>query len=560
MENSSEVTLDGPDATRTNEGEKPATKFPVLTREPFVMRISGATMQMTVAVVGVSMGVLTSIAIYSAAPAGSTMARLFDLGQAQGILPAVMLVMFSWGAILCGLRFLRVRIAERVSSFRDVAQFVKCVSTVPLDALLTQIDAAPATRWSPLPKRVRIVVRQWATKPSLQDALSLLNQQALADTEDIHHAYGVAKTFVWALPVLGLIGTVVGIALAVGDFGQLIGGNVDDVAIIKKSLVQVTAGLSFAFTTTLLGLLGALLLVLPSSSLQAREEKLVTKTEGIVVDSILPQLQRLYPEVEEQGAVADVDRWREALTGIAQSAVHAAATAANEVIAKSQESLAEWQRQRATELEHAADAIAGATGHIGEDLRTASDEFLTRLSLIRESMDKQAGVLREGLDRGFAVSEDMARRLDSAMERHDKAAGDLVGKMQAIQTAAESLLSTQASLTEALRDLTDGGTARTLESLSTSLEALKRQAQTMDQTLSSVADATGKLTECQSALQEGLRQIDSIELPSALNGLGRTLTEVADVLQWFQEPIVFQAVRASAVVRADGGSVSSKHA
>ena len=542
------------DHQTTVETKGKRTRVPALSQDSALLRMSEAALQMTAAVAGVSVGALASLAIYSSAPEGSTIARLFDLGRAQGVLPAAMLGMFFWGVILLGLRLLRVGKAESISSPESVGQLMNCVSSMTLDDLLAQIENARTRRSSLLLRRIRVVLRQWAAKPSLQDTMSLLNQQAVEDTEDIHHAYGVVKTFVWALPVLGLIGTVVGIALAVGDFGQLIGGNVDDVVVIKQSLVQVTSGLSFAFTTTLLGLLGALLLALPSSALQAREEKLVTRTEGMLADTVLPQLQRLYPEVGTTGIGPDAEVWRDTLTEVAQSAIQAAGTTANRTILEAQEALGEWHRQRSVELERAATGIADATGRIGEDMRTASEDFLARLSLIRETMDQQASAWREGLDRGFAASEENASRLDAAMERHDTLTGDLAAKMLAIQEAATTLLSTQTALSVAMRELTDGGTARTLESLTESLSALNGQAHAIDQTLSAVAGATGKLTECQAALQEGLRQIDTIGLPSALNGLRQTLTEVSEVLLRFQEPIVFQAVRASSVVRTEPGS------
>jgi len=523
------------------------TRLSALPRDSALLGMSEAAIHMTAAFAGLLMGVFASLAIYSIAPEGTTMARLFDLDTPQGFLPPAMLGMFFWGAILLGLRRLRVGRAESMASPETVDQCRGCVSTLPLEDILADIDKTRATRSSFLLRYIRIVVRQWATKPSLQDALSLLNQQVSGDAEHIHHAYGLVKTFVWALPVLGLIGTVMGIALAVGDFGQLIGGNVDDVAVIKQSLVQVTGGLSFAFTTTLLGLLSALLLVLPSSSLQAREERLVTRTEGIVADTILPQLQKRYPEVEVRGGAPDAELWRATLSEIAQSAVQTAATTANRIIADSHEAHAEWHRQRRAELERLADAIGEATGRIGEDLRTGNDDFLTRLSLIRDAMDQQASNMREGLDRARAVSEQSAGRLDATMQKHDEIASDLVVRMQSIQNAVDSLLPAQTALSAAMQELTNGRTAKTLESLSASYAALNRQADAIDRTLSGVARATERLTECQTALQEGLKQIDTIGLPSALDRLGRTLTDVSQVLQGFQEPVVFQAVRVSSV-------------
>src|SRR6185503_16965205 len=98
------------------------------------------------------------------------------------------------------------------------------------------------------------------------------------------------------IPVLGLIGTVIGISFAVGGFGQFLGGNRNNMKTIKRSLVNVTGGLSFAFLITLQGLLTSLLIMLPAYALQTREERLYANVQRDISDLLLPALQRAVPE------------------------------------------------------------------------------------------------------------------------------------------------------------------------------------------------------------------------------------------------------------------------
>ncbi|MCM8596366.1 MotA/TolQ/ExbB proton channel family protein [Accumulibacter sp.] len=72
--------------------------------------------------------------------------------------------------------------------------------------------------------------------------------------------------------MLGLIGTVIGIALAIGGFAEFLGGDSDDIAAVKRNLVGMTGGLAFAFLVTLLGLVTALVLMFFGSATQAGEE------------------------------------------------------------------------------------------------------------------------------------------------------------------------------------------------------------------------------------------------------------------------------------------------
>ena len=101
------------------------------------------------------------------------------------------------------------------------------------------------------------------------DVDELLSRQAdIADGEN-ESTYGLLKGLVWAIPVLGFIGTVIGLSQAIGSFGSVLteGAGVGD---LKDGLQQVTAGLSVAFDTTLTGLalalLAQLLMVVEKSS------------------------------------------------------------------------------------------------------------------------------------------------------------------------------------------------------------------------------------------------------------------------------------------------------
>ena len=78
--------------------------------------------------------------------------------------------------------------------------------------------------------------------------------------------------FVWAIPVLGFIGTVLGLSVAIGSFSTTLkaDGNMEA---IRESLEGVTQGLATAFETTLVALVCALILQLLITYLQGRESE-----------------------------------------------------------------------------------------------------------------------------------------------------------------------------------------------------------------------------------------------------------------------------------------------
>lgn len=541
-----EDMIDGDPAL--NEVEKSSTWKE--RRCPRLLRMTSGAMQATAAFMGISLGVAIALAIYLAAPPTSLPGRLFDLQRIQGVLPMVILVMFFWGVIQCLFRSMRMRSLRKVASRMVVSDLLDDLKTMDSDELLSQLEMAPVADASPLLRRVRVVLRHWLSKPCLLDSVSLLNQQADIDEEDIQHAYGTIKTFIWALPVLGLIGTVVGIALSVGDFGGLVGGNVEDVKAIKTSLIQVTAGLSFAFTTTLIGLLGALFLVLPSSALQAREEKLITKAATLVSDSVLPALQTLFPESPAGTLISESDQLRDALVLIAEEVVEKAGAATHKVLEEAEKRFAVWHQDAVSVSQQASIGFSASTKTLGAELSKATREFLKRLEMVRDAMDRQLAGFKDGIDRNTASMAEGTRRLDSAMEKHNKAATDATGLLENLMGLSKELSGTQDTLLTAMNHMTNGDTAKSLKAVAQIMTDTAKQTTDTRRSIVDMAEATRRVTACQMSIQENLKQFESMGLTGTLNDLGQTLRNVSGVLQNFQEPIIFKAVPASSIKSA----------
>ena len=103
------------------------------------------------------------------------------------------------------------------------------------------------------------------------------------------------STLIWAVPVLGFIGTVLGLARAVSNFGALAGG---DKLSFEAVLPQVTGGLATAFETTLIALVMALILQLFSTLQQQSELALANRIKAAV--SELGMAETVTSEVAEQ--------------------------------------------------------------------------------------------------------------------------------------------------------------------------------------------------------------------------------------------------------------------
>ena len=118
----------------------------------------------------------------------------------------------------------------------------------------------------------------------------MLKSQSEIDATMVDSSYVLIKVFIWAIPILGFIGTVLGISEAVSSFGGEMGAAAD-IEVIKEQLGQVTGGLSEAFDTTLVSLIFSLFVMFPTSVMQKNEEDLLNKVDEYCNEYFLKRLR-----------------------------------------------------------------------------------------------------------------------------------------------------------------------------------------------------------------------------------------------------------------------------
>jgi phage shock protein PspC (stress-responsive transcriptional regulator) len=132
----------------------------------------------------------------------------------------------------------------------------------------------------------------------------MLKSQSEIDATMVDSSYVLIKVFIWAIPILGFIGTVLGISEAVSSFGGEMGAAAD-IEKIKEQLGQVTGGLSEAFDTTLVSLIFSLFVMFPTSVMQKNEEDLLNKVDEYCNEYFLKRLRE--PHQLHGQAISDQD-------------------------------------------------------------------------------------------------------------------------------------------------------------------------------------------------------------------------------------------------------------
>ena len=142
-------------------------------------------------------------------------------------------------------------------------------------------------RDSMMVNRIRKALELFEARTNNSEVASSMNAQSNVDANRIAGSYALLKVFLWALPILGFIGTVIGLSKAMSGFGST---DLTDINALKNAVGVITSGLSEAFNTTLLGLLLSMLLIFPMSATQKREEDCLTDIDAFCNENLLSRL------------------------------------------------------------------------------------------------------------------------------------------------------------------------------------------------------------------------------------------------------------------------------
>jgi len=139
-------------------------------------------------------------------------------------------------------------------------------------------------------KRIEVGLSSLQNIGEVRDVAAIVKNQADNDEAQIASSYTIPGAIVWAIPILGFIGTVLGLSKAIGEFAGALNSG-DNLASIKENLSGVTSGLATAFETTLVALIFALIVQLYLNFLQAKESKLLDECNEYCHQNIIAKLR-----------------------------------------------------------------------------------------------------------------------------------------------------------------------------------------------------------------------------------------------------------------------------
>ena len=215
-------------------------------------------------------------------------ARFADIFIDRGWVNWAESFLFFWGLTILAMKWKQNQRQERASLLNLFPEHLGGqIDVTTIGPYIDNIYKVPLTlRDSIIVNRIRKALELFESRIDNGEVAGFLTIQSDLDANRSSGSYSLLKVFLWAIPILGFIGTVMGLSTAVG------GLNMDsaDPEAMKASLAGLTGGLGQAFDTTLLGLILSILMSFPMAAVQKKEEETLTIIDAFCTEKLLPKL------------------------------------------------------------------------------------------------------------------------------------------------------------------------------------------------------------------------------------------------------------------------------
>ncbi|MFK7779414.1 MAG: MotA/TolQ/ExbB proton channel family protein [Gimesia sp.] len=353
---------------------------------------------------------------------------LGELFLARGWVPFALVFLMSWsGAIL----FLKTRklakqkdsmlfdtlptdISEDITE-KTVSKFIEHVKNLPVDP-----------RESFLVNRVLRGLEHFSILKSTSEVSSRLQSQSEIDATTIDSSYTMLKVFIWAIPILGFIGTVMGISESVGSFS----GSMDaakDISVLKESLNGVTGGLATAFDTTLVALVMSIFVMFPTSSMQKSEEDLLNWVDEYCNENLLKRLK----ESDHVGGGDEKDHRR-----LIQRTI-------DKAMADHHAELQTWTQKLEGIGSTLSQQVMKSWGKIDDKIRVQQEEQLNKVQQVIDKLTTEHHSVVEQME---TVEQKMSELQSAHAENLEKMNGDASEMVEAADVLSQSFNGVQQGL------------------------------------------------------------------------------------------------------------------
>lgn len=268
-------------------------------------------------------------------------------------------------------------------------------------------------------------------------------------------SYSIPRILVWAIPLLGFIGTVIGISRAVSGFSGFL-EEAGDVEQIKEGIGTVTGGLAVAFDTTLLALFLSVLVMIPLVLVERYESSLLLGIDIFINDKLLPRLRDRNKQLD---AAAIDQAVKEAIDGHFPNP-EALVEPAQQYAQQASQALAKGFIEEISKVQDVNSQVMDRVTEIRELATQDRQEFMSFFTQQQQASQELIFQIRATVDeirsKNVATANDLSDRtqeISHQLENAAKALENRVAALEKVTSQVSDFKSLQSSLDESLRSL-----------------------------------------------------------------------------------------------------------
>jgi len=271
---------------------------------------------------------------------------------------------------------------------------------------------------------------------------SVANEFALDDSSFYLSAsessYSVPRILVWAIPLLGFIGTVIGISGAVSGFSGFL-ENSGDVEQIKEGIGQVTSNLGLAFDTTLLALFLSVVVMIPLVLVERYESKLLLGIDVFINDKLLPRLKKKNEQLDPETINQAVEGAIKEHFPNPKDLVKPARTYAE----KAAQSLSTGFISEISKVQDVSSQVIAQVNDIRQQTNRDRQEFLSFFSQQQQAnqqlVQQIRGIVEEIRSKNMAAANDLNAQTQGISQQLEKAAQILETRVSSLEIATQKM-------------------------------------------------------------------------------------------------------------------------
>lgn len=333
----------------------------------------------------------------------------------------------------------------------------KAVPVSEARALQAELEIQPGRlKNTYLGRRIAAVLEFLSSRGSAAELDDHMRFLAETDTLAMDASYSLVRFITWAVPILGFLGTVLGITKAISGV---------DPATLEKNLGQVTGGLAEAFDTTALALSLTMVIMFISFLIERMETSIIEAVDHAVDHNLAHRFER---DGAHGGEFVEVLRQN---TRVLLEATEKLVQRQAEVWSRS---LAETDKRRLEAEQGLHDRLAKA---VGAALQQTEEAHARRLAAAETQSGGQAAGLVEKVTALAAVVRDANQAQQAALARLTEGLAGQTQALAQLNGGERQLVRLQETLNENLAALAGAGTfEQAVHSLTAAIHLLTARA------------------------------------------------------------------------------------